>query len=817
MLVSYKWLKQYVDLPDSLTAEELGLKLTMTTVEVEGIEKQGKILDNIVVGHVKKVDKHPDADKLVVAIVSDGTDDFQVICGGINVVENMKVAYAKVGARVHWHGEDELVELTRVTIRGQESYGMICASEEIGLADMFPAKDEQEILDISHIDVQVGIPLADALGLDDIVFDIDNKSMTHRPDLWGHVGMAREVAVAYKKPLKTFDSGKISAGKGLDLSVTVEDTTLCPRYMAVAMDDIVITPSPHWLQQRLLAVGLRPINNIVDITNFIMYDVGQPMHAFDAGQLHGTEQNKHIVVRHAHDGETFTTLDEQEYKLTNDMLVIADTEKTIAVAGVKGGLHSGISDNTTTIIFESANFDATSVRRSATALGLRTDSSARFEKSLDPYNCDIALRRAVALIQEMCPSARVVSDVIDVAHMSIQKTVIDISISFIHEKIGVDIPEKDIIHILERLGFDIKQKKEILSITVPSWRATKDIAIPEDIVEEIARVYGYDNIATDLPVFPIIPPSRNILRELERRCKTIAVMHEAYTENLNYSFVSPQMIDTLGLVRDEHIMLANPIAKDRPYLRRTLIMNLLENIEKNIHEYDDVALCEVGKIFIVEEPGQRMEDKGDELLPRQDVMFAAVCAQKNNELPYKNMISLLQALCRELHVSYTLVSYTVNPHRFIHPARAARIMIGDTDIGMIAELHPAVGQDIGIDTRVGLFEINLVKLLPYIDSTISYHGVNNFPSVHRDIAFVVDNSVLHQHVVDVIQAVDALIHRVILFDIFRDKKLGSNKKSMAYHISYASYEKTLEAKDVDIIHEKVREILKEKFDAEVRS
>lgn len=826
MLVSYNWLKQYVDLPDSLTPEELALKLTMSVVEVEGIRKIGESLTDIVVGKIKTIQEHPNADKLKICTVEFGASyPAQVVCGGSNIKEGMLCAFAGLGSKVRWHGEGELVELKKAKIRGVESYGMICASTEIGLGNMFPLNDEKEILDLTKVGsgkLKIGNSLAQALGLDDIVLDIDNKSMTHRPDLWGHYGLAREVAVAYHKKLAPYNLEEIKRSKDqkIKLHVDVQDKNLCPRYMAVAVGGVKIGSSPDWMQQKLLAVGLRPINNIVDITNYVMYDLGQPMHAFDKSKINprssqGQKSKVEIVVRRAKDGEKFTTLDEQEHELTSDILVIADSEKPIALAGVMGGMNSEISNDTKTIIFESANFDATNVRRTAMKLGLRTDSSARFEKSLDPHNAELALHRAVELTLDICPGAQVISNVVDENNSKSTQPTIELPLEFLDKKVGVKIEKRQVIKILESLGFAVEDKKDILKVTVPTWRATKDISIPEDLVEEVARVYGYGNIETTLPVFSIVPPERNELRLLERRIKNILASEFGFTESMNYSFVAPQLIETLGLSLEDYIELSNPMAKDRPYLRRSLIPNLLENLERNMHTRDEVALLEIGKVFRVDEPGLRVVENSDELLPRQDVMLGIVCTMKNTTAPFYEVSAALRGMMEMSGVEFRFEPVAV-PENYMHPGRTAQILINKETIGFISELHPAVQQKFDIDTRVGLAEVNISRLSEYIKEKSLYKGLSPYPSVLRDIAFVVTKDISHEVVVKSIRDIDSLITEVELFDIFEGGQIEKSKKSMAYHIVYSSREKTLDAGEVDNIHKKIGRELKNKFGAEVR-
>ncbi|MFA5211150.1 MAG: phenylalanine--tRNA ligase subunit beta [Patescibacteria group bacterium] len=810
MKISYKWLKQYINLPDSLTAEEIALKMTMAIVEVEEIFKQGKNLENIVVGVVKKVEKHPDADKLKIAQVDLGEKTVQIVCGGTNLKEKMKVAVAKIGSKVRWHGEGDLVEMKEAKIRGVESFGMICAASELGLENMFN-QGETEILDLTHLKSLAGTNLATALGLDDIIFDIDNKSMTHRPDLWGHYGMAREITAVYNKKLKEYLVKEIKSEEKEKIEVEVKETKLCPRYMAVMIDNVEVKESTSEIQERLLAAGLRPINNIVDITNYVMLDLGQPLHAFDKNNL---ATNK-IIVRSAKENEKFFTLDGKEHNLNSDNLVIADTEKAIAIAGVMGGLNSEIKNETKTIIFESANFEPSGVRKTALKLGIRTDSSARFEKSLDPNLAELALKKAVELILKSCPKAKVVSNVVDINNFAVNKGPIEISYEFLFEKMGEEMDKKQVLKILDSLGFVVKEKKDILSVEIPSWRATKDISIKEDIVEEVARIYGYDNFKKVLPNFPIIPPQENRLRKLERKIKDILAWKFGFTENLNYSFISPKLIEKMGSEKDDFVELDNPIAKDEPFLRRDLLGSLLTNLEKNSHDYDELAFFEIGKVFKKEEPGERMEPQSDELLPRQDNLLSIVYMNKNDEKPFFELANVLNFLFKELGLKAEIEN-DIFTEKFIHPNRAGVISLEKEKIGFIAELHPQTQKDFGLNYKVALLEINLNKIVEEFSEKNNYNTLSIFPPVLRDLAFTVSKDIKHKDILQTILAQDFLIKNVELFDVYEGEKISADKKSLAYHIIFSSKEKTLETNEVDKIFEKICQELKNKFGAELR-
>lgn len=817
MLISRNWLEQYVDLSD-LSSEEIAAALTLRVAEVEEIIDLGRSLDNIVVGKIISITEHPNADALRCCTVDVGDEELPVVCGGSNIAEGQLIAMGKVGAKVRWHGEGDLIELKKAKIRGEVSLGMICAAEEIGLGEMFPKTDEKEILDISHIDAAVGTPLAQALSMTDIVFDIENKTLTHRPDLWGHYGMAREVAALFGKKLKQYETKAICSQKDVTVTVNIEDTELCPRYMAVAMDNITVGESPQWMQEKIIAAGMRPINTIVDITNYIMLDLGQPMHAFDRDNLASHNNTTTIIVRRAESEEAFTTLDDKEISLTHDMLVIADTERAVALAGVKGGKNSGITESTTEIVFESANFHPSSVRRTATMVGVRTDSSARFEKSLDPTLCQLALEKAVQLTLELCPGARITSNVADENHASLNTGPIELTQEFLDNKIGHHIPLSDSAELLERLGFAVVKKKDALSVTVPTWRATKDIGIKEDLAEEIIRLYGYENIPSRFPSFVAAPPPQLPLRTLTRKLKDWLSHEFRYTEVYNYSFVSPEWLEKLGISTKDHLELDNPIAKDRPLVRRYLIPNMLENVEKNLHRFDDVRLFEVGKTFDATQLGETISKNSTERLPLQDTNLIVMRAQKGNETPFYNLVSIVSGVMERLGVNYTTEAATPDGDwkTLIHPTRYANLMVDGTYIGGIGEVHPATQKKLGIDARVGILHLHLSGVVKMLGKGSRYTPLASYPTIERDVAFLVDRKTQHADIAKALTTVDDLIVESSIFDVYEGKGIPEGMKSMAYRLVYRSDERTLETGEVDTIQEKVVEMLVNDFGAEIR-
>ncbi|MFA5076164.1 MAG: phenylalanine--tRNA ligase subunit beta [Patescibacteria group bacterium] len=515
MYISLNWLKKYVDIPKGFLAADLAAKLTACTVEVEGWKKEGELLDNVVVGKILEIKDHPNADKLKLVVVDIGKKKTEVVCGGTNLKKGMLVALAKIGARVNWHGAGQIEELKPVKIRGVESQGMICLSSEIGLQDIMPDKSDTEILDLSHLKLKVGQPLAEALHLDDTILEIDNKSLTHRPDLWGHYGLARELAAILKVKFKNYDPKEIKGGRGKNLKVEIKDKEKCRRYIGVVVDNVKIAPSPDWLVRQLESVGVRAINNIVDITNYVMLELGEPMHSFDWREIKGGT----IIIDTAQKGEKFTTLDGQERILDEQMLLIKDGKRAVALAGVMGGLNSEIKDDTVTILFEAANFEPNNIRKTSIKLGLRTEGSARWEKNLSPVIAELAMRKAVEMTLELSPGAKVASKVIDQNFYTSQISEIELDLNWLNKRLGTAVAKEEVIGILERLQFEVKDKKNSLIVKVPYWRSTKDVSIAEDLVEEIARIYGYDNIKPTMPSAPVAPPKANLERVGNARLK----------------------------------------------------------------------------------------------------------------------------------------------------------------------------------------------------------------------------------------------------------------------------------------------------------
>ncbi|MFH1252885.1 MAG: phenylalanine--tRNA ligase subunit beta [Candidatus Uhrbacteria bacterium] len=817
MLLSKKWLQDFVEIPSNLSDQDLAERISACTVEVEGIESQAAPLEKIVVGKILSVKPHPNADKLRVCDVIVGDKNFptsQIVCGGSNLADGMKVAVAMVGAKVKWHGEGEPVEIQPTKLRGVDSFGMICSANEIGLAT--GKEGEREIIDLSYLKSEPGISLAEALELDDVIFDVDNKSLTNRPDLFGHYGMAREISALLGSKFIEMVPRKIMEGKGYELSVTVAEPELCPRYMGVVIDGIKIGSAPEWIQNRLRAVGMRPINNVVDITNYVMLKIGQSLHAFDAKKLENTDgKEKHveIFVKRAADGEKFFTLDGQERELDSSVLMICDGKKSVTMAGIMGGQNSEIDENTTTVFLESANFSSAGIRKTSQKLGLRTEASLRYEKSLDPNLTDLALRRTVELILELIPGTRAVSKVVDVSNFSLNQGSIILSMKKLNSKLGVVIEIREAIKILERLGFEVKEKDEVLTVKIPTWRATKDISIAEDLIEEIARVYGYEKIASALPFSAVVPLIKEPVRELERKVRHILAGRFLTTETYNYSFVSPMTLSRLKEEVSEYIELANPLSKERPYLRRHLAANLLENVEKNQKFVDTVRLFEIGCRYIAELPG---DDSGEgKVLPRQDHWVGLAFAKKGEEKPFREIKRLVVGLLQELGLVAEIKVVEAKPN-WVHPARWAEVWLENQAIGYLAEVEPSVALSLGFDFRTAVGEINLSKLVGLSAGLKVYEKISEFPDAKRDLAFVVARNFEFVGLEKALRQSSELLREIELFDVYQGQGIDPDKKSLAIHLTFRAADRTLSSEEADTEMNKLRDLLVDQFGAIIR-
>ncbi|MBA3047081.1 phenylalanine--tRNA ligase subunit beta [Patescibacteria group bacterium] len=842
MYLSLNWLKDFVNIPKSITPEELGLRLTMHTVEIDGVEKQADKLAHIVVGKILEIKKHPDADRLQLVKVDIKDKKLDIVCGASNIEIGQSVPVALAGAIL-----PNGAEIKETEVRGEKSFGMLCAEDELGLGD-----DHRGIM-ILDKGAKIGQSLGEYLKLKDVIFEVDNKSITNRPDLWGHYGMAREIAAflsvklrPHPVPLLSKERVPDKAGE-VKIDVKVENFKLCPRYMAVCLDGIKIEDSPKWMRERLIAVGMRPINNIVDITNYVMLELGQPLHAFDVRTILGDEipNNKFqitnpatslrdngagksqipnlkfqndikIVVRRAKKGEVMETLDGEKKELDNEMLVIADDKKPIAIAGVMGGANSEIRNETNSIIMECANFDFASIRKTSQKLGLRTESSMRFEKGLDPNLCELALARAVELVKKICPKVKVVSELADEKKFTINQGPIKLNLDWLNQSLGEIIEEKKAVNILENLGFGVKKIKDELDVTIPTWRAGRDISIPEDLLEEVARIFGYNNLKPAMPKVAMKAPELNQERLFEREIKNILSNGAGLSEVYNYSFVGEDQLTKLGIDFSSHIKLANPIAVHQTLLRQNLAPNLINNIKTNQAKFEQFGFFEIGSVYLSTPGDINKDNSGKEHLPYQEKRIGIVLAADKKTDVFSQAKGAVEYLLSSLNLPVDFTAIESGPG-WADENIAADINCQKNKIGIAAKLNEKSAKALGVKKEAAIVEIILSELykLAGKQAVKKYQEYEKYPPLVRDLAFVVSEKILYNNIRNDIINFSELIRSAELFDVYYGGKLGFGKKSLAFHIVYQAG-RTLTTEEIDILQKQLIQRLEEKFDAKIR-
>lgn len=811
MKLSLSWIKDYVSLPDDADLTKLAYDLTMDTVEVEDVEYLGKRFENMVVGVITAVNPHPNADKLRVCTVDLGeAEPKEIVCGGINLAVGMRVAVAVPGAIVRWHGEGEPVEIKKSKLRGVESYGMICASDEIGLGDLLPSKQEAEILDLSAWDVPAGTPLADALDLNDVLLEIDNKSMTNRPDLWGHYGIAREIAALYKLPMKKIEPVKVDAKS--DFKVEIKDIDRCPRYIGVEMDGVSVKASPFSMQSRIWRVGMRPINALVDITNYVMLATGNPTHAFDADNI-----EDHITVRRAAEGEKLLLLNGKELSLCNDDLVIADGEGAVALAGVMGGAKDSILPKTTRVILEVANFESTGIRRTALRYDNRTEASSRYEKAVDPERCDQALALSLAFFKELYPELQI-TGYCDRYEKKLERAEIDVSLTWLAKRLGKHLTNDDIRAKLEILGFDVDINGDNMHVIAPTWRSTGDISIKDDVMEEVARMYGYDNFESTPFTTSFegainqkdISLVRNIKEYLAIRCG----MQEIFTYPwMNDTFVNAVMQDTTGMLR-----LSTPPAPELSWLRSSLLPNMCEAVMKNERYFDDFSIFEEAQVFTDTDYTSPYDET--ESLPKQRRNIAAAVASGTrnvNEL-FREMKGFLAYMPRYTHMEGFTFKKDVKPV-WADSVVWQNIYVGETKVGDLGLVAKKVTMECGIkNLTVVVFEMDTTLLKPLISRTNKFTHLAEYPVTDYDISMLFDSATTWEEIDAVIaKKPTGPVKAADFVDEYRGKQIPAGKKSVTIRLTIGSNEKTLTSDEIEAAAGSVMKQLSKRLGAELRT
>lgn len=797
MNVTLNWLKTYIDF--DLSAEELADRLTMLGIEVEAIKELSTALNGVVVGKVTTIRPHPNADKLVLCQVDIGEEDtLQIVCGAPNVREGMFAPVATIGTDLPTG-----ISIKRAKLRGEESHGMLCSEKELGVSESAAG-----LMELSS-DLPIGTGFTDALGLDDTVFELEITP--NRPDCLSLIGVAREIRAETGNDIKLPEVNVQEDDTDIRevTSVTIDAPDLCPRYAARVIRGVKIGDSPTWLKQRLESVGIGVINNIVDVTNFVLMEYGQPLHAFDYNKL---GENR-IVVRRAAAGEALTTLDEEERKLTPEMLVIADATKPVALAGIMGGYDSEITETTSDVLLESANFDPSSVRATAKTLGMNTEASYRFERGADPEAVIPAINRATQLIVELA-GGTVCEGTIDAYPGKCELGQIHLRPERVNFILGTELEATEIKQILLRLGFGVdtgQQDDNSYQVTVPTFR--RDITREIDLIEEIARVHGYDNIPTTLPKGDIPVPKPRTLDEVRRRIKKY-LLASGMMEAINYSFCHPNCFDKIRLSEDnplrDALKLQNPLSPEMSVLRTTLLPSLLVNAQHNHnHQIDNIALFEMSTVFLNgEEPAR----------------IAGILAGEIGDGVYGNPYHSPDFFDIKGTVEGALEAcgiadwtYAITDEPTFHPGRNAEVLLDNQRIGIFGEAHPEVLENYELPYKAYLFELDLEKLADAADFSKRFEPIPIYPSVLRDLAIVVEHDMPSDLPIEIIYSTGGeLVESVRLFDVYVGDQVPEGKKSLAYTITYHSATETLTDKEVNDLHDKVVNRLNQELGAELR-
>ncbi|MBN1071620.1 phenylalanine--tRNA ligase subunit beta [Clostridium botulinum] len=790
MKVPFSWLQDYVDI--NVSPKELGDKLTLTGSQLEELIIQGDVIDKVVTGKITEIEKHPDADKLSICQVDIGTETIQIVTAATNMKEQDVVPVALHGSTLA-----DGTKIKKGKLRGVPSNGMFCSEEELGIAGDEPVHG----LMILPTDTKLGVELKELLKLNKAILDFEITS--NRPDCLSIVGMARETAAAlrttYKMPnleYKVSGNGNVES----ELNVEVKDD-LCLRYMARKVKNVKVKPSPSWMQERLLEAGIRPIDNIVDITNFVMLELGQPMHAYDAREI---STNK-IVVERAKNGEKFTTLDEVERELDDSMLCIKDDNKIVGLAGIMGGLNSEIKEDTTEVIFESANFDGTNIRVNSKKLNLRSEASGRFEKDIDPNLAKLAIDRACALICEL-GAGEVIEGTIDIYNKKKEEGKVIVDSNWVNKFLGTNLSKEEMKKCLDSVDLFTEIDGDNLNVTAPTFRI--DIAIKEDIAEEIARIHGYDVIPATIFSVATSREPKYRKRLLDDKVVMLAT-GSGLNQSISYSFVSPKVFDKINVPEDSElrnvVKIKNPLGEDYSVMRTTTIPSMMECLGRNYSRNNDyVRLFEMAKIYIKNEDETKIPTERNILT----IGMYGDCDYLDLKGAVENIVEGLGIKNSKYERESENVSY--------HPGKTAKLVIGKNVVGTLGEVHLDVTENYGIDVPCFIAELNLDALYESADMDRKYKALPKFPAVTRDIALLVEDSILVQEIEECIRKAGGnLVEKVQLFDIYKGKQIPDGKKSIAYAIAYRA-DKTLTDKEVNKVHDKILRSLEYKLGATLR-
>lgn len=811
MKVSLNWIRDYVQLPADADLKKLAYDLTMSTVEVEDATDLGASFHDMVVGVINTIEQHPNADKLKVCKTDIGGRVEDIVCGGSNLREGMKVAVALPGAMCKWHGEGDLVEIKKSKLRGVDSYGMICGAVEIGLADLFPTKEEAHILDLSDFDAPAGTPLADALDLNDIILEIDNKSMTNRPDLWGHYGIAREIAALYDLPMTQFPHFDRNVENTAGFHVTVEDAERCPRYLSAQIEGLNVKPAPYQMQNRIWKVGMRPINALVDITNYVMLATGQPTHAFDSDHIAG-----HVIVRRAGEGEKLLLLNGKELALSSDDLVIADDAGVVGLAGVMGGAKDSILPDTSKVILEVANFDAKGIRRTALRYDNRTEASARYEKAIDPERCDQAFDLSMQLFSQLYPEMKV-TGLVDQYPEHLKQAEIDVPLSWLERRLGKRLSPDEIKHKMELLGYGITFNGDNMHVVVPTWRSTGDVSIQADIMEEVARMYGYENFEAE-PITTTFDGAINQLdKDLERRIKEYLAIRCGMQEIFTYPWMEESYVNAVLQSTEGILSLSTPPSPAERFVRSSLLPNLCKAVVKNERYFNEFSIFETAQVFRDENYTSPYDPR--EKLPSQRKNVAGAFATTGKDITalFRKAKGVVEMMARYVHMETLTFRQTEKPV-WADNVVWLNIYRGDEKVGDLALLAKKVSMACGIkNMNVMLFQLDQDSLVPLKSRTNTFTHLAEYPMTDYDISLLVDGSVQWKDVAQTVRSIKSeLLHGAAFVDEYRGKQVPAGKKSLTLRLAIGSKDKTLTSAEIEEVASGVLNKIAKRFGAELR-
>ncbi|MGY0372562.1 phenylalanine--tRNA ligase subunit beta [Clostridium sp. JNZ J1-5] len=792
MKVPVNWLKDYVNI--DITPKELGDVLTLSGSKVEEVIVTGDVVDKVVTGKILKIEKHPEAERLSICQVDIGeAEPIQIVTAATNMKEEDIVPTALHGSTLA-----DGTKIKKGKLRGAVSNGMFCSEEELGIAGDEPVHG----LMILPVDAPIGKDIKEVINMQKAIIDFEITS--NRPDCLSVIGIARETAATlgteYKMPSLEYKA-KCSDKIEDRIKVEIKDK-LCRRYMARGVKNITIQPSPQWMQERLLEAGVRPINNIVDITNFVMIELGQPMHAFDRREI----TSNSIVVERASGGEKFTTLDGEERILDTEVLNIKDGNRTIGLAGIMGGLNSEVKDDTSEIVFECANFDGTNIRISSKKLSLRTEASAKFEKDLDPNLVETAMNRACHLIEEL-GAGEVMEGTIDIYPEKLEPHTLTVSSTWVNKFLGIDISKEDMKSYLDRLDIKTTLQEDNLVINAPTFRC--DINIKEDVAEEIARIYGYNKVPSNIPSTQTLRGGKNATQVL--RTKLVdTLIASGLNQSIAYSFVSPKVFDKILIPKESElrkvVTIKNPLGEDYSIMRTTSIPSMMEALARNYARNNEIVkLFEVGKVYIPKEDSKELPEERN-----------TVTIGMYGEVDYLDIKGIVENIVSVLGVKNVKFQRESNNESF-HPGKTAALYIKKEFLGLVGEMHPDVAENYEIEERCYIAEINLDILFKHANIEKKYNPLPKFPAVTRDLAVIIDDSILVQEIEDTIKNQGGnLLESIKLFDVYKGQQIPEGKKSIAYALSYRGDNRTLTDNEVNKVHDKIVRALEHKLGAELR-